>query len=204
MEPSHHASRDDAIRGNGALRRDFRKSPIAPTVVLSSRAERGATMATITANRERRLQSFGDHGVIRPRPRPTCTRCPEGTAMALLKAHERLAIARMCLDLARLTRRGFAPQEPFGNKMETFYVGLCVLIGHIDGKPFTVTKLSNYLEASRSVTLRRLDQLIEFGVVERRGNRYFINEEVANTKPAMDVHSALVRVVKDAAAQLDP
>jgi DNA-binding IclR family transcriptional regulator len=77
-------------------------------------------------------------------------------------------------------------------------------MGHIDGKPFSVTKLSNYLEAPRATTLRRLDQLIEFGVVERRGNRYFINEEVANTKPAMTLHSALVRVVKETAAQLEP
>jgi hypothetical protein len=122
--------------------------------------------------------------------------------MALLKADERFALARMCIDLARVTRRGFAPQEPFGNKMETFYVGLCVLMGHIEDKPFTVTKLSNYLEAPRSTTLRRLDQLIEFGVVERRGNRYFINEAVANTKQAMDLHSAMVRMVKQTAARL--
>jgi hypothetical protein len=122
--------------------------------------------------------------------------------MALLKPEERFAIARMCIDLARITRRGFAPQEPFGNKMETFYVGLCVLMGHIEGNPFTVSKLANYLDAPRSTMVRRLDQLIEFGVVERRGNRYFINEAVANTKHAMDLHSAMVQLVRQTAAQL--
>ena len=122
--------------------------------------------------------------------------------MALLKPEERFALAQMCIDLARATRRGFAPQEPFGNKMETFYVGLCVLMGHIEDKPFTVSKLAKYLEAPRTTMVRRLEQLIEFGVVERRGNRYFINEAVANTKQAMDLHSAMVRMVKQTAAQL--
>jgi hypothetical protein len=72
-----------------------------------------------------------------PKPIPTATN-PE----AITEADERLITARLFVDAARIIGREYFPEWQFGNRLETLFVGLCVAIGHLEGKPFSVSKLS--------------------------------------------------------------
>ena len=59
------------------------------------------------------------------------------------KGPQRLVLCRLMIDLMRTVHGAYAPgSEPFGGRLETFFIGLCVAIGDIDGKPFSVAKIA--------------------------------------------------------------
>jgi hypothetical protein len=42
------------------------------------------------------------------------------------------------IDIMRTVHGAYAPvSEPFGARIETFFIGLCVAVGDVDDKPFT-------------------------------------------------------------------
>ena len=58
-------------------------------------------------------------------------------------ARQRLVLCRLMVDIMRTVHGAYAPAtEPFGTRLETFFIGLCVAIGDMDGKPFSVTKIA--------------------------------------------------------------
>ena len=57
-------------------------------------------------------------------------------------------------------------------RLETFFIGLCVALGHMDGKPFSVAKIAAYMRVPRSTVIRRLDRLQRWGLIYRQGRRY--------------------------------
>jgi hypothetical protein len=62
------------------------------------------------------------------------------------KARQRLVLCRLMIDMMRSVHGAYAPEsEPFGTRLETFFIGLCVTLGDIDGKPFTVAKIAAYM-----------------------------------------------------------
>jgi DNA-binding MarR family transcriptional regulator len=70
------------------------------------------------------------------------------------------------IDLMRGVHSAYAPaNEPFGTRLETFFVGLCVALGHMDGKPFSVAKIAAYMRVPRSTVIRRLDRLQSWGLI---------------------------------------
>ena len=57
-------------------------------------------------------------------------------------ARQRLVLCRLMIDLMRNLHGSYAPaSEPFGNRLETFFIGLCVAVGQFDGRPFSVAKI---------------------------------------------------------------
>ena len=49
------------------------------------------------------------------------------------------------LDMMRTVHGAYAPaSEPFGTRVETFFIALCVAIGDMEGKPFSVAKIVVY------------------------------------------------------------
>jgi hypothetical protein len=50
------------------------------------------------------------------------------------------------MDIMRSVHGTYAPvSEPFGTRLETFFIALCVALGDIDGKPFSVAKIAAYM-----------------------------------------------------------
>ena len=73
------------------------------------------------------------------------------------------------IDIMRTVHGAYAPaSEPFGTRLETFFIGLCVAIGNIDGKPFSVAKIAAYMRVPRTTVIRRLAQLQSWGLIDRR------------------------------------
>ena len=60
------------------------------------------------------------------------SRCPRGTYCWILTTSER-----------------------FGTRLETFFIALCVALGDIDGKPFSVAKIASYVRVPRTTVIRR-------------------------------------------------
>ena len=79
---------------------------------------------------------------------------------AIKKARQRLVLCRLMIDMMRTVHGAYAPaSEPFGTRLETFYIASCVALGDIDGKPFSVAKIAAYMRVPRTTVIRRLDQL---------------------------------------------
>ena len=80
------------------------------------------------------------------------------------KARQRLVLCRLMIDIMRTVHGAYAPvSEPFGTRLETFFIALCVALGDIDGKPFSVAKIAAYMRVPRTTVIRRLDQLQRLG-----------------------------------------
>ncbi len=74
----------------------------------------------------------------------------QGRRRKLKKARERLVLCRLMIDLMRTVHGAYAPAtEPFGTRLETFFIGLCVVLGDIDGRPFSVAKIAAYMRVPR-------------------------------------------------------
>jgi hypothetical protein len=80
------------------------------------------------------------------------------------EARQRLVLCRLMIGIMRTVHGTYAPvTEPFGTRLETLFVGLCVAIGDIDGKPFSVAKISAYMRVPSTTVIRRLDRLQSWG-----------------------------------------
>ena len=118
---------------------------------------------------------------------------------AIKKARQRLVLCRLMIDMMRTVHGAYAPaSEPFGTRLETFYVALCVALGDIDGKPFSVAKIAAYMRVPRTTVIRRLDQLQRWGLIDRQGRRYYIHEKTLNSLIGMRSYRQVRRILSEA------
>jgi hypothetical protein len=62
------------------------------------------------------------------------------------KARQRLVLCRLMIDIMRTVHGAYAPaSEPFGARLETFFIALCIAVGDLDGRPFSVAKIAAYI-----------------------------------------------------------
>ena len=116
---------------------------------------------------------------------------------------QRLVLCRLMIDLMRTVHGAYAPaNEPFGNRLETFFIGLCVAIGDMDGKPFSVAKIAAYMRVPRTTVIRRLDQLQKWGLIERRGRGYYLHEKTLNSLIGMRSYQQVRRILNTATQEL--
>ena len=119
------------------------------------------------------------------------------------KARQRLVLYRLMIDLMRTVHGAYAPvSEPFSNRLETFFVGLCVALGDIDGKPFSVAKIAAYMRMPRTTVKRRLDRLHGWGLIDRRGRHYYANEKALNSLIGIRSYEQVRRILSKATQEL--
>jgi hypothetical protein len=119
------------------------------------------------------------------------------------KAGQRLVLCRLMIDMMRTVHGAYAPvSEPFGPRLETFFIGLCVLLGDIDGKPFSVAKIAAYMRVPRTTVIRRLNQLQRWGLIDRKGRQYYIHEKTLNSLIGMRSYEQARRILSKAAEEL--
>jgi hypothetical protein len=86
------------------------------------------------------------------------------------------------IDIMRTLHGAYAPEsEPFGSRLEIFFIGLCVALGQLEDKPFSVTKIAAYMRVPRTTVLHRLGRLQNWGLVHRLDRRYYIDERALNS-----------------------
>jgi hypothetical protein len=61
-------------------------------------------------------------------------------------ARQRMVLCRLMIDIMRGLHGAYAPaSEPFGTRLETFFIGLCVALGELEERPFSVAKIAAYM-----------------------------------------------------------
>jgi hypothetical protein len=118
-------------------------------------------------------------------------------------ARRRLVLCRLMIDITRTVHGTYAPvSEPFGTRLETLFVGLCIAIGDIDGKPFSVGKIAAYMRVPRTTVIRRLDRLQSWGLVDRRGHHYHLHEKTLNSLIGMRSYQQVRSILSKATEEL--
>jgi DNA-binding IclR family transcriptional regulator len=107
------------------------------------------------------------------------------------------------VDVMRTLHGTYVPaSEPFGTRIETLFIALCVAIGDTDGKPFSVAKIAAYMRVPRTTVIRRLDQLHSWGVIDRRGRHYYLQKEALNSLVGMKSYQQVRRILSEATNKL--
>jgi hypothetical protein len=115
---------------------------------------------------------------------------------------ERAIISHFVIDLLRNIHEAYAPRDVrFGATIETFYIGLCLLFGDVERRPFKVSKVADYMNLPRTTVIRRLEVLKKWKLIERRGTHYYVLEDALNT-PISDrayrrTRSLIARLIKN-------
>ena len=119
------------------------------------------------------------------------------------KERQRLVLCRLMVDMMRTVHGAYAPvSEPFGTRIETFFIGLCVAIGDMDGKPFSVAKIAAYMRVPRTTVIRRLARLQSWGLVDRQGRYYHLHEKTLNSLIGMRSYQQVRRILSEATEEL--
>ena len=118
-------------------------------------------------------------------------------------APQRLVLCRLMIDIMRTVHSAYAPAgERFGTRLETFFIGLCVALGDIEGKPLSMAKITAYMRVPRTTVIRRLDRLQRWGLVERQGRYYYIHEKTLNSFIGMRSYQQVRHILSKATEEL--
>ena len=123
------------------------------------------------------------------RPEPATQELTTGGALMaqanlhkIKAARQRLVLCRLMIDIMRSLHGAYAPTtEPFGGRLETFFIGLCVALGEMEGRPFSITKIAAYMRVPRTTVMRRLDRLRRWGLIYRHGRHYYLQDKAFNS-----------------------
>jgi DNA-binding IclR family transcriptional regulator len=107
------------------------------------------------------------------------------------------------IDIMRNLHGAYAPKtEPFGSRLETFFIGLCVALGQFDQRPFSVAKIAAFMNVPRTTVIRRLDQLQSWGLVHRQGHKYYMDERAFNSLLALKNYRVIRGLLERAREEL--
>ena len=107
------------------------------------------------------------------------------------------------IDLMRTVHGAYAPvTESFGTRLETFFIGLCVAVGDMEGKPFSVAKIASYMRVPRTTVIRRLDRLQHWGLIGRQGRYDYVQETALNSLIGMRSYQQVRRILSEATEEL--
>ena len=119
------------------------------------------------------------------------------------KSRQRLVLYRLIIDIMRTVHGAYVPaSEPFGARLETCFIGLCVAAGDLEGRPFSVAKIAAYMSMPRTTIIRRLAQLENWGLIDREGGRYYVREKTLNSPIGMRSYHQVRSILNRATAEL--
>jgi DNA-binding transcriptional ArsR family regulator len=96
-------------------------------------------------------------------------------AATLQYGRERAHLGRSLLNFMRIVRDAHAPDLTLGEVGDLlFTVAIEVFIGHAFKRPMVLSELARNLEMPRDTVRRKLQRLIEIGLVERIDHRYYM------------------------------
>jgi hypothetical protein len=125
-----------------------------------------------------------------------------GLLLMIERAAERKVHFRFILDLMQILT-GVDPL-PSGDRIEGVLTLAAISLGEMEGRPFTVTKLANYLKMPRGTVQRRLADLVEKGYIMRKpSGSYVPNPERINSPAADMITDKVSGLIRRAAADLD-
>ena len=114
-----------------------------------------------------------------------------------------MVLCRLMIQIRRGLHGTYAPaSEPFGSRLETFFIGMCVAFGQFEERPFSVAKIAAYMGVPRTTVTRRLNRLESWGLIYRQGRRYYMEERALNSLLGMRSYRNIRRLLEEAAEEL--
>jgi DNA-binding IclR family transcriptional regulator len=80
-------------------------------------------------------------------------------------------------------------------RLETFFIGLCIAVGDLDGRPVSVAKIATYMGVPPSTVTRRLAQLQSWGLIDRQGRNYYLHEKTLNSLIGLRSYQQVRRIL---------
>jgi len=87
---------------------------------------------------------------------------------------ERAYLGRSLLNFMHIVRDAHAPDLTLGEVGDLLFTAIEVFIGHAFERPVVLSELSRNLEMPRDAVRRKLQRLIEIGLIERIDHRYYM------------------------------
>ena len=123
--------------------------------------------------------------------------------LGIRAARQRLVLCRLMIDIMRSLHGAYAPpHELFGARLETFFIGVCVALGELEERPFTIRKIAAYMRVPRTTVLRRLDRLQSWGLIHRQGHSYYMDKKALNSLLGMRSYQQIRRLLEKASEEL--
>jgi len=112
-------------------------------------------------------------------------------------------LCHLMIDIMRTVHEAYVPaSEPFGVCLETCFIGLCVAVGDLDGRPFSAAKIAAYVGVPRMTVIRKLAQLKSWGLIDREGMRYYLRQKTFNSPVGMRTYQQVRSILNRATAEL--
>jgi hypothetical protein len=113
---------------------------------------------------------------------------PADLLIPLAIPEERRALARMYVDLTLAFHATIFPldQEPTETDANLTLVAVAVMLGHAEGHPMTSSEIASCVHMPRSSVLTRLNVLIAHGLIQRLGDKYYLEPTRAAEVPHKD------------------
>lgn len=113
-------------------------------------------------------------------------------------AEERAMIHRVLLDHYRTLSHICLNSSSVFSFTRDLNLYSAIFIGQCDGRPMSLTKLSEYSGMPKATALRRIAAMQKDNLVIREGNLYYINPDVANKPEVIRAYSKFKRHLLEA------
>lgn len=120
----------------------------------------------------------------------------------ITKSALRKAACRLILELMRGFAESYLKIENFGANADLVVLFAAILIGQIERKPMTASKLAIYAGIPRPSVVRKLRQLEVRGAIKKTGRAAFIPAELVNAVRPRIEQSPLSNILQFACAEL--
>jgi hypothetical protein len=111
---------------------------------------------------------------------------------------ERLAILRAFVEINKLQREAFGHHD--SRDQNAMGIHAIITLGHLEGRPFNASNLSEYLDIPRTTVIRKLRWLIEEGFIEQKGRTYYLAPKYMNLPD--EVYTKLFDAIQRLSAEL--
>lgn len=100
----------------------------------------------------------------------------------------RRALSEMFIDLCLAFHATTVPanQQPPETDANQALVAVTVMLGHANGHPFNVSQIAKRVRMPRTSVLRRLEALVDSGLIKRIDGKYYLEPGRAKCVPHRD------------------
>ena len=112
-----------------------------------------------------------------------------------LDEHQAALVIRMNYRIARQASRAFFPGQKFGDTLTVRAVGARVLLASLCGRRITASAIAREIEMPRSTVQRRLQELIDVGLVRRDGRGYVATEKANVRAFKRDLNKVVAEII---------
>lgn len=116
---------------------------------------------------------------------------------------QRVVLCHEIIDTMRCLHEHYVPiGAPFGTRLECMFIAITLVLGQIEGKPFSVSKLAAYMNMPRTTVIHRLGRLRRWGLLHKEGFHYSVKPDALNSVMGLKSYRQIRRIQQKANGEL--